>query len=50
MRWRWLMVGAAWELRFTSEFALFAEVDSGIPLGSDVGVPLLLRGGATFRF
>lgn len=50
LRWRWLLLGAAAELRFTSLLGLFAEVDTGAPLGSEAGLPLLVRGGASFRF
>jgi hypothetical protein len=50
MGWRWLLLGVAAELRFTSVLGLFAEIDSGAPLSSEAGVPLLVRGGATFRF
>lgn len=49
-RWRWLLFGAAGEIRFTSLLSLWGEVDTGAPLGSHAGLPLLLRGGATFRF
>jgi hypothetical protein len=48
--WRWLLLGVAGELRFTSLLGLFAEVDTGAPLGSGTGLPLLVRGGASFRF
>jgi hypothetical protein len=48
--WRWLLFGAATEIRFTSQFGLFAEADSGFPLASPSGVPLLVRVGASFRF
>jgi hypothetical protein len=48
--WRWLMFGAATEIRFTNQFGLFAEADSGFPLSSPSGVPLLVRGGASFHF
>lgn len=50
LRWRWLLVGLAAEIRFTSQLGLYAEVDSGAPLNGDAGVPLLARAGATFRF
>jgi hypothetical protein len=49
-RWRWLLVGAAAEVRFTSLLGLFGEVDTGAPLGSEGGLPLLVRGGASLRF
>jgi hypothetical protein len=48
--WRWLLVGVAGEIRFTSLLSLYAEVDSGAKLSSDAGVPLLVRAGASFRF
>jgi hypothetical protein len=50
MQWRWLLIGVATELRFTSVLGLYAEVDGGAPLSSEAGVPLLVRGGASFRF
>ncbi len=50
LRWRWLLVGAAGEVRLTSLFGLYAEVDTGAPLNSTAGLPLLVRGGASFRF
>jgi len=48
--WRWLLVGVAGELRFTSLLGLFAEIDTGAKLSSRAGLPLLLRAGASFRF
>jgi hypothetical protein len=50
LRWRWLLVGAAAEIRFTSLLGLYGEIDTGAPLGSESGLPLLVRGGASFRF
>jgi hypothetical protein len=50
LHWRWLLIGAAGELRFTSLLGLYAEIDTGAPLASGAGLPLLLRGGASFRF
>lgn len=50
LHWRWLLVGLAAELRLTGVLGLYAEVDTGAPLASEHGVPLLLRGGASFRF
>ncbi|HEX9049975.1 MAG TPA: hypothetical protein VF841_05520 [Anaeromyxobacter sp.] len=50
LRWRWLLVGAAAELRITGLFGLYGEIDTGAPLNSRAGLPLLLRGGASFRF
>jgi hypothetical protein len=50
LRWRWLLVGAAAEVRLTSLFGLYGEIDTGAPLNSKAGLPLLLRAGASFRF
>ena len=48
--WRWLLVGVAAELRFTSLLGLYVEVDTGAKLSSRAGLPLLVRAGASFRF
>lgn len=50
LHWRWLLIGAAGEIRFTSLLALFAEIDTGAPIAADSGLPLLVRAGAAFRF
>ncbi len=50
LHWRWLLVGAAAEVRLTSLFGLYGEIDTGAPLGSQYGLPLLLRAGASARF
>jgi hypothetical protein len=50
LRWRWLLVGVAGELRVTSLLGLYAEVDTGAQLSSEAGLPLLVRAGASFRF
>jgi hypothetical protein len=50
LHWRWLLLGAAAEVRLTGLFGLFAEVDTGAKLNSRAGLPLLVRGGASFRF
>ena len=47
--WRWLLVGVAAELRWTSVLGLYAEVDTGARLSSKAGLPLLVRAGASFR-
>ncbi len=47
--WRWLLLGAAVELRLTGVFGLYAGVDSGVPLAAAAGVPFLVRVGASFR-
>jgi len=49
-RWRWLLLGVSAEVRFTSLLGLYGEIDTGAPLGSEAGLPLLLRTGASFRF
>ncbi|HSM91284.1 MAG TPA: hypothetical protein VLT47_00265 [Anaeromyxobacteraceae bacterium] len=49
-RWRWLLIGGAAELRWTSDFSLVGGLDLGIPIGPRAGMPLLVRGGAAFRF
>jgi hypothetical protein len=49
-RWRWLLLGGAFELRWTSAFSLFTGLDIGFPIGVQAGLPLLIRGGASFRF
>jgi hypothetical protein len=43
-------VGVAGEVRWTSLLGLYAEVDTGAPLSSRAGLPLLVRAGASFRF
>lgn len=47
--WRWLLVGVAGELRWTSVLGLYAEIDTGARLSSRAGLPLLVRVGASFR-
>jgi len=49
-RWRWLLVGAAWEVRMTSVLGFYAEADTGVKLAGSAGLPILIRAGATFRF
>jgi hypothetical protein len=48
--WRWFLVGGGAEVRLTDVLGGFAEADAGIPLARDVGLGLILRIGATFRF
>lgn len=50
LRWRWLLVGAGYEVRFTSLLGFYGEIDSGAKLSSNAGVPLLVRAGASLRF
>lgn len=47
--WRWVLVGVAWEVRVTGSLGLSIEFDTGIPLASSAGLPLMARVGATFR-
>jgi hypothetical protein len=46
---RWLLGGAAAEIRITGLVGLFAGADLGIPVGSQAGFAFLLRAGASFR-
>jgi hypothetical protein len=48
-RWRWVLVGVAWETRLTASLGLTIEADTGLPLSGSAGLPLLVRAGATFR-
>lgn len=50
LRWHWVLMGVAAEVRLTSLFGLYGEIDTGVPIGARSGLPLLLRGGASFRF
>jgi hypothetical protein len=50
LRWRWLLLGAGYEVRFTDVLGFYGEIDSGAKLSSKSGVPLLLRIGASIRF
>lgn len=46
---RWLLFGAAWELRVNTELAFDLGLEFGVPLSGAAGVPILLRAGGTFR-
>jgi hypothetical protein len=48
-RWRWVLVGVAWEVRLTAFLGLAFELDTGLPVSGSAGLPLVLRAGATFR-
>jgi len=50
LEWRWVLVGAGLELRFSDAVGFFAEGDTGFPLESGAGVPLLVRAGAFYSF
>lgn len=47
--WRWILVGAAWEVRMTSVLGFSFEADTGVPATNAAGLPLILRASATFR-
>jgi hypothetical protein len=46
---RWLLFGAAWELRLNTTLAFNLGLEFGVPLAGSAGVPILFRGGGTFR-
>jgi hypothetical protein len=50
MSWRWVLLGAGFQLRFTDVLGFFAEGDTGFPIASGAGVPLLIRAGAFVSF
>jgi hypothetical protein len=50
LSWRWLLLGGGFALKITDVFGFQAEVDTGIPLASGVGVPIIARAGAFVRF
>ena len=47
---RWLLLGGGVTIRITDVLGVMGEIDSGAPLASGAGVPLLLRAGAVARF
>ncbi len=50
LAWRWMLLGGGAALRITDVLGFELELDSGFPLASGAGVPLLVRGGAFVRF
>ena len=48
--WRWLLLGAAWEVRLTGRLGFDAGVDLGGPISGQAGLPVLLRLGTSLRF
>jgi hypothetical protein len=50
LAWRWMLLGAGAALRITDVLGIMGEFDSGFPLSSGAGVPLLVRAGAIIRF
>lgn len=50
MHWRWLLIGGAAELRLTGRLSFDAGLDLGVPLGDNMGLPVLVRVGSSLRF
>jgi hypothetical protein len=50
LAWRWMLLGGGAAIRITDVLGFLVEADSGFPLSSGVGVPLLIRAGAFARF
>ena len=48
--WRWLLLGAAFEVRITGRLGFDAGVDLGGPISGQAGLPVLLRLGTSLRF
>jgi len=48
--WRWVLLGGGLELRLSDAVGFYAEGDTGIPLVSGAGVPLMVRAGAFYSF
>jgi hypothetical protein len=50
LAWRWMLLGGGAALRITATLGFMLEADSGFPLSSGAGTPLIVRGGAFARF
>ena len=50
LAWRWLLLGGGAAIRVTDVLGFMIEGDSGVPLSSGAGVPLIVRAGAFARF
>jgi hypothetical protein len=50
LAWRWMLLGGGAAIRITGVLGFLVEADSGFPLSSGAGVPLLVRAGAFARF
>ena len=50
LAWRWMLLGGGVAIRITDVLGFMVEGDSGFPLSSGAGVPLLVRAGAFARF
>jgi hypothetical protein len=50
LAWRWLLLGGGAAIRITDVLGFMIEGDSGFPLSSGAGVPLIVRAGAFARF
>jgi len=48
--WRWLLLGAAVEVRLTGRLGFDAGIDLGGPLTGQAGLPVLFRLGTSLRF
>jgi hypothetical protein len=50
LAWRWMLLGAGAAIKVTDTLGFLVEADSGFPLSSGAGVPLVVRAGAFARF
>jgi len=50
LAWRWMLLGGGAAIKVTDVLGFLLEADSGFPLSSGVGVPLVIRAGAFARF
>ncbi len=50
LAWRWMLLGGGAAIRVTDVLGFMLEGDSGFPLSSGAGVPLIVRAGAFARF
>ena len=50
LAWRWLLLGGGAAIRITDVLGFMVEGNSGFPLSSGAGVPLIVRAGAFARF
>ncbi|MBS1110235.1 MAG: hypothetical protein H6Q88_2227, partial [Anaeromyxobacteraceae bacterium] len=50
LAWRWMLLGGGAAIRITDVLGFLVEGDSGFPLSSGAGVPLIVRAGAFARF
>ncbi len=50
LAWRWMLLGGGAAIRVNDVLGFLVEGDSGFPLSSGAGVPLIVRAGAFARF